>query len=88
MKTDKEMAEYVMNHYSKDKRDILCLARHLKRWREEHARSVDLNPSGVLTINGTAGVTGDGFTKGIKTSESGFDDHVATLYMNLANGGF
>jgi len=37
MKTDKEMAEYVMNHYSKSKNDILCLSRHLERWRKDHS---------------------------------------------------
>ena len=40
MKTDKEMAEYVMNHYGKSRSDIICLGRHLERWREERTGKV------------------------------------------------
>ena len=41
---------------------------------------IDLAPTGELQINGTAGVTGGGFTKGIKTSEADFDTSILDLH--------
>lgn len=51
---------------------------------QSNSGQVNLAPSGELQINGTAGVTGDGYTKGIKTSEAAADAHivdVAELYL-------
>ena len=40
---------------------------------------VNLDPQFELKINGVDGVTGDGFAKGIKTSDADFDSHVVDL---------